>query len=96
MTQKNQGTGAWDPKPTGAVGTDTVIALVGGTTKEIPMSALPLSDAALELFNPVTLRDRATHTGNDPASNVMFSNGQTLEAWKVQIEAIIAGISPSR
>jgi hypothetical protein len=37
------------------------------------------------------LRDKATHTGNDPASKVLFNDGTTVEAWKALITAQISG-----
>lgn len=79
MTQKNLGTGDF-PTGTAASGQDHVVALIGGAVQELPLAKLPVPDAVQTMFDPAALRDRATHTGNDPASNVVFANGQTLEA----------------
>jgi hypothetical protein len=40
-------------------------------------------------------RNRANHTGNDPAANIIFSNGQTLEQWRSTVDAFMGGQSPS-
>lgn len=51
MTQKNMGTGAWDPAPTGASGADTVLATVDGSTKELPLAKLPIPDSVAEAIS---------------------------------------------
>jgi hypothetical protein len=40
-------------------------------------------------------RNRANHTGTDPAAVIVFADGQTLEAWRAAVNTFMAGGSAS-
>jgi hypothetical protein len=76
-------------------GTILVLAGEGGTAGVDTITAQAMIDASITAIpssaTGVILKGRSNHTGNDPASNVTFSDNKTLEQWRALIEAQISG-----
>jgi hypothetical protein len=102
VAQKNLGTGAI-PTATTIDGSDRLLGTSGGLSKEIPASIMPVSTpvaaalaAKLNASESAPLRSRSTHTGNDPAANVLIAaTGETLEQYVARLEIRLTSLGSS-